>query len=233
MMASALTDHAQDSAPVQGVRRGGTGRSSALSEPASHRADPDIRTHPGGDCPTSLTLLLELHSRCEGETAVGCGAAGGNRLARWYPFTVAEAENTFELAALLVGVAEVVQGGCTGGCDRDQARSELLAARRLQEFVCRGSASVTPASDPCSGTPSHRALVRAELGLTSAQLKVVEQMCENHHLERLVALGFIYTRMMSPRPEPMAEIRCRERRVELRQQYLHYINGTVRPVCLT
>eukprot|EP00062_Callorhinchus_milii_P024160 gi/632983773/ref/XP_007908814.1/ PREDICTED: kielin/chordin-like protein [Callorhinchus milii] len=112
-------------------------------------------------------------------------------------------------------------------CDRDQARSELLAARRLQEFVCRGSASVTPASDPCSGTPSHRALVRAELGLTSAQLKVVEQMCENHHLERLVALGFIYTRMMSPRPEPMAEIRCRERRVELRQQYLHYINGTV------
>ncbi|XP_078275537.1 uncharacterized protein LOC144604766 [Rhinoraja longicauda] len=162
-----------------------------------------------------LSLLLDLHRCCEEEmSSILCTPMAPVQrsrlfLSQHYLQCQAQLQDTFETAALVLGISEWTQSGQTSQevnrrhCSVNQAKyrskvtmlyeskNEMLAVSRLQDFICttypqKPRQSVVTTFDP-------KAL--AMLGRIHIQKMILEQLCKNHHEERTLLLQFIYKQM--------------------------------------
>ncbi|XP_032895843.1 uncharacterized protein LOC116985269 isoform X2 [Amblyraja radiata] len=145
---------------------------------------------------TLLSLLLDLHRCCEREMSsiLSSPMAPVQRsqlfLSQHYLQCQAQHQDTFETAALVLGISEWRQNGHTS--QLYESRNEMLAVSRLQDFICttypqKPRQSVVTTFDP-------KALVK--LGRIHIQKMILEQLCKNHHEERTLLLQFIYKQMI-------------------------------------
>ncbi|XP_072922829.1 uncharacterized protein [Hemitrygon akajei] len=149
-------------------------------------------------------LLLDLHQCCEREMSsiLSTPMTSAQRtrlfLSQHYLQCQAQHQDTFETAALVLGIADWKKS--VQAPQLCESRNEMLAMSQLQDFICtitdqKRTQPVITAYDP-------KAL--ALLGRIHIQKIILEQLCKNHQEEQSLLLQFIYKQMM-PSNEPCAE----------------------------
>ncbi|XP_038667590.1 uncharacterized protein LOC119973466 isoform X2 [Scyliorhinus canicula] len=140
---------------------------------------------------TSLSLLLDLHRCYETEMSSVKSASMSPAqktqflLSQYYLQCQAQQQDTFETCALVLSIT-----------DREETvpspRSETLAVRRLQEFICSTLHQKAGKSEVTASDISDQAM----LGRVQIQMRILEQLCKNHQEEQSLLLLFIYKQMM-------------------------------------
>ncbi|XP_072327334.1 uncharacterized protein [Scyliorhinus torazame] len=140
---------------------------------------------------TSLSLLLDLHRRYETEmssvTSASMSPAQKSQflLSQHYLQCQAQQQDTFETCALVLSFTEREE-------TVQSPRSETLAVRRLQEFICSTLHQKAGKSEVTASDISDQAM----LGRVQIQMRILEQLCKNHQEEQSLLLLFIYKQMM-------------------------------------
>ncbi|XP_048410612.2 uncharacterized protein LOC125463400 isoform X2 [Stegostoma tigrinum] len=144
----------------------------------------------------SLSLLLGLHRRFEQETSfiLSTSMSPAQKslflLSQHYMQCQAKHQDTFETSALVLSNTEweeSVEIPWYGG-----TINETLAVRTLQEFISLTLPQKPERSQVTAPDLSGLAL----LGTVQIQMKILEQLCENHQQEQSLLLQFIYQQKM-------------------------------------